>query len=203
MFTLTKTACHQWKVTVEDTSIFVPMHLYTYNDVLLDDELLLQDGELEIDLSDYDPGDDGVYYLEVVSAQAYTDPEDPGGEIPAEMHAIPAVYYLCIYDFCDTEACYKALFKYVLCKCNDPCDEECMTKYKIAEKRNDLELIYALYMTIDRLVYYERAKYEGAMTIDTERSALMSQVGRAVEKLKVVVNRCGMCEDEELEDITC
>lgn len=195
-FTLTKTDCHQWKITADDISNVGTVSLYTYMDVLLDDELVFDSVTLElaINLEIYDEAvvgnGDGAFYVKI-SALTYSTP------LP------PTLAILCIYDFCDAEYCYKALFKYILCKCVDPCDEDCIELYNIEQKRLDLELIYALYTTVERMVFFEKYKYYGLYTVDTSRKTLMSQIGRAIKKLAIVVDRCGMCSDEAVEDITC
>jgi hypothetical protein len=186
-FTLSKTGCHTWKLSTDDAMTTAYIKLYTYMDVLLNDELVFNSSnECSIDLDIYDGGGDGAYYIQLTSTDIR-----------------PVYTYLCIYDFCDAENCYKALFKYVLCKCTDPCDEDCIEKYQLEQKRLDLELIFALYTDIERNVYNERYKYYGITSINDSRRTLMSQIGRAITKLSVVVDRCGMCSDEVVEDLTC
>lgn len=187
-FTLAKSSCHNWLLTNDDEVTVLTVKLYTYLDVLLDDELEFDDqDECAINLEDYDGGDDGVFYVQI----AYDD------------SGLTRYAYACIYDLCDAESCYKSLFKFVLCKCNDPCDQDCQDLYDMEQKRMDLELIYALYTTIERLVYYDKYRYYGSDVLSASRKANMAQIGRAIEKLAVVVNRCGMCIDEVVEDITC
>lgn len=189
-FTLEKQSCHNWKITNDDEKTIASVKLYTYLDVLLDDELEFDaQDECNINLEDYEDGDDGVFYVQI-----YYVLED---EKKIQMRTV------CIYDLCDAENCYKALFKYVLCKCNDPCDADCNELYDMETKRQDLELIFALYTTLEQMVYYEKTRYYNIYTVDTSRKSFISQVGRMIEKLGVVVNRCGMCTDETVEDITC
>ena len=185
-FTLEKQSCHNWKLYNDDVVTVVSVRLYTYLDVLLDDELAFTNDELTINLEDYEGGDDGAYYIEI-------------------RHGSTKIIRstVCFYDLCSAENCYKSLFKFVLCKCEDPCDESCEELYNMEQKRLDPELIFALYTSLEQMIYYERSIYYGVYTVSTSRKSLMSQIGRMIEKLNVVVNRCGACDDEVVEDITC
>lgn len=191
-YTIEKEECHLHTITDNSASTITvsAVYLKRWDAVLLDDELEFESGALSIDLSIYDDGDDGVYTVEIWG-QETGDTEDL---LKAE---------IVIFDFCDTEACYKNLFKYIICKCNDPCDEECQEQYDIYERRYDLNLIWGLYHQIERYVYYDRFKYMGILTVNEERETFLSQVGRMIDKLKIIVNRCGKCTDDATNDITC
>ena len=98
-FTLEKQSCHNWKLYNDDVVTVVSVRLYTYLDVLLDDELAFTNDELTINLEDYEGGDDGAYYIEI-------------------RHGSTKIIRstVCFYDLCSAENCYKSLFKFVLCK---------------------------------------------------------------------------------------
>lgn len=192
-WTQTKTACHQHHIQGihGGTETISSVKLYRYDDVLLDDELefvattnLIYD--LTVNLEDYDDGDDGAYYLEVV----YNDGTDHTS-------------IFCIYDLCDAETCYNRLFKYLMCRCQDPCDDECDKKYDLEKKRVELMMLYGLYTTIERLVYYDRSVNYSIYTMTSTRNTFFSQIGRMMDKLKVVSARCGACSDSDVLDITC
>ena len=191
-YSITKTACHKHTITDNSGATITvgEVKLYRYDGTLLDDELVFSGGEINIDLEDYTDGDDGVYYVEIWGQES-TDTSD---ELKAQ---------LLIYDLCDAETCYKNLFKYVICKCNDPCDEDCEDTYNIAQRRYDMNLIWGMYKQIEEYITVDKFQYMGMGSIDETRENYVAQVGRMEDKLKVITNRCGLCNSAESNDITC
>jgi len=193
LFSLQKNDCHEWTVFDRSgSSITVSeVKLLKYDGTLLDDELEFSDDELSINLGDYEGGDDGVYLLEIWGQEL--------GDTTDELKAT-----LIIYDLCDSEECYKQLFRFVICKCNDPCnDTDCNEQYDIEERRYDMNMIWGLYNSIAGYVFTDKWKYMGVLTITEDRMTFITQVGRMIDKLKVVSSRCGMCDDEATNDLTC
>lgn len=180
-FTLTKISCHNWRIS-NDTGYPATAILYDYLNNVVSEGLIFTNDLLDIELDE-----DGAYYVEIIY----------------EVGEARFKFYCCIYDFCMAESCFKSLFKYVLCKCADPCDDDCAELYELDKKRTDLEFIFALYTTIERSVYYEKYKYLNIYSLNTSRRTLMGQIGRAITKMNIVVTRCGMCTDETVEDLTC
>jgi hypothetical protein len=193
LYTLEKTDCHQWNVH-DNTSGGVTVskiQLRTYDNVLLDDELLFVDNVLSINLENYEGGDDGVYVIEIYGSEV--------GDLENSLKA-----ELVIYDLCDSEECYKQLFRYIICKCNDPCDDsDCEDQYNIQEKRYDMNMIWGLYTLIEKYIFLDRYKYLGILTINSQREDFITTVGQMVDKLKIITERCGNCTEDSNNDITC
>lgn len=193
LYNLQKDDCHEWTILDRSGSdvTVTEVRLSKYDGTLLDDELEFTDSECAINLESYDGGDDGVYLVEVWGTES--------GDSEAEIKAT-----LIIFDMCDAEECYKQLFRYVICKCNDPCnDTDCNEQYDISERRYDMNMIWGLYTMISNYVFVDKWKNMGILTIGQDRLDFIMQVGRMIDKLKVVADRCGMCSDDATNDITC
>ena len=193
IYVLEKQSCHNWRLSDKSgaTVTVSEIKLSTYAGLLLDDELTFADGVCDVNLKVYTGGDDGVYYLEVWGQES----GDTENQLKAK---------LIIYDFCNAWKCYKELFRFVLCKCVNPCQTtDCDEQHNIVERKYDLDMILGLLGIIEKYVYYDKWKYIGVLSVQEDRNDYVSQVGQMIDKLKIVVNRCGKCGSTETNDITC
>lgn len=193
LFTLEKQSCHNWRVNDNSGSTITvgSVILKKYEGTVLDDELSFSSNIADIDLGNYVGGDDGVFIVEVWG-QLASESEDT---LKAE---------LVIYDFCDAWTCYMELVRWNMCKCADPCDkEDCEEQYDITERRYDMNSIFGMLGTIERYVYRDRWEYIGVLSIEDDRDTLISRIGQMVEKLSIIVNRCGKCTTDATNDLTC
>lgn len=187
LFDLERTDCHQWTVSDNTGGYTIGDITFTkYDGTSLDTTLSFASNELTINLDDYDEGGDGVYLLDIEYNDGLTD-------ITAEF---------VIYDLCDAKTCYDNLFKYIYCKCNDPCDDGCEDVNDMDSRMYDMTLIFGLINTIEQKVYVDRFQYIGVLSISDERNDFILEVGVALDKLKLVTDRCGLCSDEDTNVIT-
>lgn len=188
-----KQACHQWLISdnTGGTITHSAILLKRYDGTLLSDELTFTGGQFVIDTTRYEDGDDGVYIVEFYGRES--------GESEDEIKAS-----LLIFDLCDAEACFKELFRFVICKCDNPCEnEDCEEQYQISEKRYEMNSIHGLYKTIERYVFVDKFQYMGILSIDETRHSFITTVGKMIDKLKSITERCGKCSDDSSNDITC
>lgn len=178
---------HTWRLTDGSAGATIgQIRLIKYDSTVLDTSLTFEGAlTLDIDLSTYEDGGDGVYIIEI-----YDDAKNLLARLP-------------IFDFTDTRACYLIAFKYMICKCQDPCDADCIEREKIDQRRDDLIRIHALYNEIVMQVYVDRYQYMGIMSVDDERSEFINSVAKSVELIKEVVDRCGLCTENESNVIDC
>ena len=176
-----RTGCHEYTIVDNSGGLTVnSITLIDYDEVTIQSGLSFSGGTLDITIEE-----DGVYILNI----NYND--NNGDE---QLMQLP------IFDMCDTEICIKAMIRYVLCKCDDPCDENCNEENDIERKRDEINRIIAMYFPIMGYIYTDTAKYLGAMDFSDARSDFMQQVGRMVEQIKVMTERCGLCEDTDNND---
>ena len=186
-FTVTKTACYEHTITNVNSYTVTEVKLYKYTGELLDDELVFSSGAISIDLEDYDGGDDGVFIVEITYS----------------LSGARKIAQVPIFEFCGLQECYKAAFKYIQCKCTDPCDSDCLEQEGVEQRRNDAVLLFGLYHQILNQIQIDRLQYAGVMFIDDDRNDYISEVGRNIEKAAEIVARCGLCTDDDTNTVTC
>lgn len=188
LFELTKTECHEWTISDNTGGYTIgDITLTKYDGTSLDTTLSFTDDELTINLDDYDDGGDGVYLVDV----EYND------------GSVDVVAEFVIYDFCDVKTCYNSLFKYIYCKCNDPCDTGCEDVNDMDSRFYDMTLISGMLRTIEEKVYVDRFQYIGILSISDERNDFILEVGTAIDKIKLVADRCGLCSDTDTNIVEC
>lgn len=185
-FVLSKADDHEWTVTNNSGNDVNSVELKKYDGEILDDELEFDGTSLSIDLDIYEGGGDGVYILKIAHGS------------PREDYT-----WLVIYDFSDAENCYVQLFRYVICKCSDPCDVPCNEQNEVEQRKNDMILIKGLMEAINKYIYVDMWQAAGVLKITDTREKFISQVGDMIDKLSIVVGRCGTCDDDETNTTDC
>lgn len=176
-YNVTKTDCNEHEIEyLYGTKTFDTVLLLDYNGDTL--ETLTPDGyTINVDLSDYG---DGAYIVKIT----YTD---------------DSIAYITLYEICEAQACYKLLVKYLLCSCNDPCDDCEDNSARMA----DLNSLLTLFEALKEMIYLERYQYLGVYTLSDTRDAMVTEVGTMIEKLKIITDRCGLCDEDDDNTITC
>jgi hypothetical protein len=182
-FVLTKQACEKWLVQININCTIYSADLINYDGTVLIAGIVPVGNTIPIDLTAYG---DGSYTIQIVYSV-------PAGRSPALTVTIP------ILEVCNANACYTKLFKYTLCKCDDPCDD--CEDHKA--KRHDMQIIRELVTSINQMVNLERSQFMGLYPITTSQSDLLSDIGMAIDKLKIVTDRCGLCGSDTTLDVTC
>ena len=186
-FVLTKMDCQLWDITVNISCTIVSTKILNYDGTVLTTSLAVDGTTIHVDLTPYG---DGSYLVEVAYVLSQGNISIPTYWLTV---AIP------ILETCKANACYTKLFKYVLCKCDDPCDPcEDMTA-----KKHDLQIIRELITSINQMVNLQRSQYVGLYPISTSESDLLTDIGQMIDKLKIVTDRCGLCGGSSTLDITC
>ena len=181
-FILSKLTCHGWSVQININCTITAVDLINYDGTILIAGILPVGNTIPIDLTDYG---DGSYTVQI----GYDDPQ-----IQASF-----VVTIPILDVCDANACYTKLFKYVLCKCDDPCDD-CED---LTAKRHDLLIIRELVTSINQMVNLEKSQFIGLYPLSTSQTDLLTDIGQMIDKLKIVTDRCGLCGGSDTLTLTC
>ena len=188
-FTLTKPSCLNWLVTINVNCTIARVRLINYDQTVLVDNLIVVGNTIPIDLSTYG---DGSYTVEI----AYVLPSNNNNiNIPTYW----LIVTIPILEVCNANACYTKLFKYVLCKCDDPCDD-CED---LTAKRHDLQVIRELVTSINNMVSLERSQFIGLYPISTSQTDLLADIGQMIDKLKIVTDRCGLCGKRDTLNMNC
>jgi len=122
-------------------------------------------------------GQDGVYRAKVVRS-------DGAWEWP-------------IYDFCTLESCATGLLRKILCNCDDPCADSTCDDTGLLSYRDEINRMIALYYPLMDMVRADAMMNAGAYKIDQTRESFMTTISDIIARLRVVVNRCGVCDDDE------
>ncbi len=171
-YEILKTDCHKYTITdtlnvvVTATEITIHNYLGELIDTL---EIPAQNDSISFELDE-----DGVYVLSV-------------GD---ETHII--------HEICDLEGCVVKMIDYILCDVDDPCLETCdaTAKAKIRRYRDELNLLLGLYYGMLGMIYTDKMAYVGIFSeLTSNRELYIEKVGDMIAKLKVIVERCGVCED--------
>jgi len=178
-FTVTKDECHQWTISITANSISSASLLdYSMDEIV---ELTTSTTSVSVNLDDYG---DGAYIVKVI----YTDNVDT------------FTAYIPIFDLCDAYDCYINLFKYNLCKCSDPCDD---CDEDLTSRKYDEESIRILIDQIKQMIYLDKYQYIGIYSIDTTRNDMIEDIGSMIDKLKIITDRCGLCDETMTNEIDC
>lgn len=176
-YTVTKTDCNEWEIEyLYGTKTFDTVLLLDYNGDTL--ETLTPDGyTINVDLTNYG---DGAYIVKIT----YTD---------------DSIAYVTIYEICEAQACYKQLVKYLLCSCNDPCDDCDDNLSRMA----DLNSLLTLFEALKEMIYLERYQYLGVYDLTDTRDEMVTEIGTMIDKLIIITDRCGLCDEDDDNTITC
>jgi len=178
--TITKTGCHLYTITVADDVTVTSAILQDYSGNTLE-SYSISETTLDIDLTTYG---DGVYVFHIEYTYSAIDYEI---EEP-------------IYDMCDAYDCYTALFKYNLCACDDPCDD---CDEDLMARKYDEDTIRMLISQIEKMVFLDKYRYLGVYDVSIEREDFIEEVGTMVDKLKIITDRCGLCDELDTNIIDC
>ena len=186
-FVLSKQDCEKWDVAINIDCTVVRLRLYNYDGTMLSDDFSVDGTTVHIDLSPYG---DGSYTFEIAYVLDIGNQNIPNNWLIVQ---IP------ILEVCNANACYTKLFKYTICKCDDPCDpcEDLTTKQR------DMLAIRELVTSINQMVNLQRSQYIGIYPITKSESDLLTDIGQMIDKLKLVTDRCGLCGCTDDNDITC
>ena len=187
-FTLSKQDCLSWLVSINIDCTVARVRLLNYDGSILEDNIAVTGTTVNVDLSAYG---DGSYTVEI----AYITQVQQGLDIPDYW----TIVSIPILEVCNANACYTKLFKYVLCKCDDPCND-CED---LKAKWHDLHTIRELITSINNMVYLERSQFIGLYPITTSQADLLSDIGQMIDKLKLVTDRCGLCGKGDSNNVTC
>lgn len=171
-YELLKTDCHKYTLsdTLSSAVTATAIYIHDYLGALINTlEVPAAGGDVSFELDE-----DGVYVLTV-------------GD---ETHVI--------YEWCDLRECVTKMVDYILCTADDPCTETCdaFTKTKIRSYRDELNLLLGLYYPMFGMIYTDKMKYVGVLSeIDDDRQLYIEKVGDMIAKMKVITERCGICED--------
>lgn len=177
-YTQKKVADHQWVIEYTDggdpiTDVYLLDHqLETLQALSFDDD------EIDVGLDDYG---DGVYVIKVIKTST-------------------TIEYVSVVDFSDAYACYKALFKYIICSCDDPCNE---CDEDLRAREYDMNSIMALVEVLKEMIYLERSQYYGIYSMDNRRSEMYDEMGVMIDKLRIITERCGLCDEGSSNVIDC
>ena len=181
-FVLTKQDCESWQVEININCTLINAELIDYDGTVLVSNIAPSGTIIPIDLSSFG---DGSYTVKIT----YDDP----------ISQVTTWVMIPILEVCNANACYDLLFKYVLCKCDDPCDP-CENLYT---KWHDLLLIRELVTSINQMVDLQHSQFVGLYPITQSEGDLLTDIGQMIDKLKLVTDRCGLCTDAENLTLNC
>ena len=112
------------------------------------------------------------------------------------------LYELPIYEWCGMRSCLEGLIRSVLCQCDDICADTGCDDSQINTYRVEINRIISLYYPLMGMIKADLNQYYGFFVIDETREEFMSQVSDMIARLKIVVDRCGICSDEATTSTT-
>ncbi len=130
-----------------------------------------------VDVNEYG---DGAYVLKVIIGET--------------------IYYVPFFDLSDANRCYAMLYKYILCKCDNPCND-CDEGLKA--RMYDMNSILTLTSSIIEMMCLEKYQYLGLFSMDQTRGNMVDILGSEIEKLKIITDRCGLCKEGESNCLDC
>ena len=192
IFSLMKKDCDSWLITINVASFVGAVALLDYERSKIKD-LALSGGTIDVDLTEYG---DGVYYIGI---EFYLT--DPGTYVDINTVPMPYNVFIPIVELCDAQECFKALLKYSMCHCDDPCDD--CDKGNTA-RYSDMNMIRELITTIKEMVYMEKSLEIGYYSMAEAGDGVYAEIGQMIKKLKVITERCGLCDpDKEDNNSNC
>jgi len=185
LFTKKKSACHTY---ILQKSQVIPVNYYVgifdYKDTVIQELTFPStDQTLEITL----PGDN-VYRI----GFAPMVPASPG-----------IVFEILIHEWCDLRNCAESMLNTLLARCDDPCSEDCNDECQNQRNvfRNELNKMIAIYYPMIGMIYSDVIQYAGITTINEARMNNAQLVGDMIAQLKVITDRCGLCDGTTLGGI--
>lgn len=112
------------------------------------------------------------------------------------------LYELPIYEWCGMRSCLEGLIRSVLCQCDDICSDSGCDQSVVDTYRVEINRIISLYYPLMGMIKADLTQYYGFFVIDETREAFMSQISDMIARLRVVVDRCGICSDESTTSTT-
>jgi len=175
-YTTKKIDDHKWEI---DFLVGDPVTEVSLLDVELNllEILSFEDTSVNVDLVEYG---DGTYLIKFVRTSLVEE-------------------YVPIFDLTDSFACYKALFAYILCSCDDPCND---CDDGIREREYDMNSIMALMINLKEMIYLEKYQYMGIYSVNDTRESLLGEIGAMIDKLQIISDRCGLCDENSTNSIT-
>ena len=183
-FTITRTGCASFLI---DDNVAVgyerTVDIYAfgeYPDGTPEETFTMDTGEaqLPLDLTTYT---DGVYMVKIT----YT--------ILTDVYT----YWYVVYKLCDLISCLKLLINGILCREWDPCCEECdaATIESYRRKRLEINKMIAMAGIIFANVHSDLSSYLGISSeIESDRLNLISLTSAMIDKMVIIVERCGECD---------
>lgn len=170
---LEKLYCHVWRVRNNSPMSIVLVNLLDYKRTTL----VSYQGADEVSL-DIEPFGDGFYIVQVVYDDSFIE--------------------YAFLDFCDAYNCYEGLFKYSLCGSEDPCSagSDCDDKTRVIKQ--DMNAIREIITTITLMAKFNLSQQMGIFGVLDSYDDFIIKVGMLIEKLKVITDRCGVCNGETL-----
>jgi hypothetical protein len=156
---LKKIGDHKFEIKTLDSVENQEYVLYDYKGTLI------ETGNFEIDSLEIEFPNDGVFYIEIVEEGV--------------------TYLESIYDFTDTDNHVLDIMSEIACS-EDNCED---TSPENERRMKTLNLIISLYVMIERLCILEKYKYAGIEVIDNTRYTYINDVGRLLQKLRLVLKR--------------
>jgi len=176
-YTLLKMDEHAWKIEYTLPDTITDVHLLDYEQNFIE-AFSFASTYINIDLTEYG---DGSYIVKIIRDSGLID-------------------YLPIHDISSAQLCYLALFRYILCSCDDPCND---CDDGIKARVYDMNSIMSLVDSVKEMVFLEIYQFFGVYSLTDKREDMIEQIGLMIEKLNIITDRCGLCSETESNSITC
>ena len=170
---LEKLYCHSWRVRNNSPVPIVSVNLLDYKRTIL----VSYEGSEEVAI-DLEPYGDGFFIVQVIYDDTFVE--------------------YAILDFCDAYTCYEGLFKHSLCGSDDPCsaNSDCDGANSVANQ--DMNSIREIITTLTMMAKFNLSQQMGIFGVVDNYEDFIITVGMLINKLKVITDRCGICNDETL-----
>jgi len=180
---VTKTACKEFTITNPGSTIYFDIYDFEnyINELtaLNSSRVEMVNGDYSLDLDTYSVTD-GIYVMVFYESSSS---EEPTG-------------YLVLYEYCEAKECFKSLVSTILCCSDDECDSDPCTGseiYKGNTQFREALRLSSLFMTFIGYVFSEETKYLYATNMSEDRKVMLNSANELMDKLKVLVGRCGSC----------
>ena len=178
-YTALKMDEHDWRINFSGLSgTITDVDLLDYDQNTLESITDIGSSYFNVDISEYG---DGSYLVKITLSDGTID-------------------YYPIFDISDAQACYAALFKYILCNCDDPCDD---CDDGIRARTHDMNSIRALIDSVKEKVYFERYQWMGIYSLSDTRQDFIEELGLMIDKLNIITDRCGLCSETDTNVTSC
>lgn len=194
LFNIFRTSCKNYSI-VNNSGYTSDMHVYVYDYLGAYIGGYAWDG-LNVPIFELTLDEIDVYVVRIYQ-----------GTLPAE-YVEPTTdpfYEAPIFEFCDMEECLKKMINYILSNCDNPCEDICDedARNKAIRYRLESNKILALYYPILAGIYTDRMVYSNFLNIGETRMEKITTVGNQIRRLKEIVDRCGVCQDDSIPTQDC